>query len=219
MPFWKERRKVTPFAGVWIEINLLYKYCNAVAVTPFAGVWIEMPCACEPPVTAAPSLPSRECGLKLIGVLSNHSFVVSLPSRECGLKSYAPSTIVFPLNCHSLRGSVDWNVSLNQSFQIFPCHSLRGSVDWNFEIRLHRNRVKRHSLRGSVDWNLQVDWYNIPYIVTPFAGVWIEISCFDVVRLHSVVSLPSRECGLKSVFLWCLMVLLRSLPSRECGLK
>ena len=34
--------KVTPFAGVWIEIIDRKKGCRGVIVTPFAGVWIEI---------------------------------------------------------------------------------------------------------------------------------------------------------------------------------
>ena len=34
--------KVTPLAGVWIEICLLGQGCNHPRVTPLAGVWIEI---------------------------------------------------------------------------------------------------------------------------------------------------------------------------------
>ena len=34
-------------------------------------------------------------------------------------------------------------------------------------------------------------------MVTPFAGVWIEITPFSLVAV-GMMSLPSRECGLKS---------------------
>ena len=33
---------VTPFAGVWIEINVSLPLTGYSSVTPFAGVWIEM---------------------------------------------------------------------------------------------------------------------------------------------------------------------------------
>ena len=33
---------VTPFAGVWIEMNYLLKRHKYLLVTPFAGVWIEI---------------------------------------------------------------------------------------------------------------------------------------------------------------------------------
>ena len=54
--------------------------------------------------------------------------------------------------------------------------------------------------------------------VTPFAGVWIEITVllFDAVI---VMSLPSRECGLKSSYICHELWEAMSLPSRECGLK
>ena len=34
--------RVTPFAGVWIEIRKTEVYSQTTEVTPFAGVWIEI---------------------------------------------------------------------------------------------------------------------------------------------------------------------------------
>ena len=34
--------KVTPYAGVWIEIYAIAYKSGSVKVTPYAGVWIEM---------------------------------------------------------------------------------------------------------------------------------------------------------------------------------
>jgi len=55
--------RVTPLAGVWIEILCLLPCRSAIGVTPLAGVWIEINgglTVCR----NAMSLPSRECGLK-----------------------------------------------------------------------------------------------------------------------------------------------------------
>ncbi len=76
--------------------------------------------------------------------------------------------------------------------------------------------------------------------VTPLAGVWIEIG-FSVVDILTLLSLPSRECGLKFVEAQDIQLAIQvtplagvwieifcvnsaglhsqSLPSRECGLK
>ena len=55
-------------------------------------------------------------------------------------------------------------------------------------------------------------------MVTPLAGVWIEITILkhnaDVMQ-----SLPLRECGLKSLKQKMLAQIIMSLPLRECGLK
>ena len=55
-------------------------------------------------------------------------------------------------------------------------------------------------------------------LVAPFTGAWIEI-----VKLTSLIpfllSLPSRERGLKLRFYGCSVILNTSLPSRERGLK
>ena len=36
------RYKVTPFVGVWIEIEDTLQFSGLVIVTPFVGVWIEI---------------------------------------------------------------------------------------------------------------------------------------------------------------------------------
>ena len=55
-------------------------------------------------------------------------------------------------------------------------------------------------------------------IVTPFAGVWIEITALSC-YICAISSLPSRECGLKLGELYIGSLNYSSLPSRECGLK
>ena len=47
---------VTPFAGVWIEINTARTILVSKQVTPFAGVWIEMrpQAALDHPPTVTP---------------------------------------------------------------------------------------------------------------------------------------------------------------------
>ena len=35
--------KVTPYAGVWIEIARAFDAYKKMSVTPYAGVWIEIP--------------------------------------------------------------------------------------------------------------------------------------------------------------------------------
>ena len=99
---------------------------------------------------------------------------------------------------HSLRGSVDWSDSAAQlHFRSVLSHSLRGSVDWNMLWLDHYELLPCHSLRGSVDWNLdQLDGTeNIN--VTPFVGVWIEITTLAFTNKSKCLSLPSWECGLK----------------------
>ena len=51
--------------GVWIEINDFRKFCDCSVVTPFVGVWIEI-LMLDTDTTQCVSLPSWECGLKLI---------------------------------------------------------------------------------------------------------------------------------------------------------
>ena len=58
------KKLVTPFAGVWIEIDYDGVSGDSSGVTPFAGVWIEISVTRFIPVYLIASLPSRECGLK-----------------------------------------------------------------------------------------------------------------------------------------------------------
>ena len=61
---------VTPYAGVWIEIDKRKQGLCECFVTPYAGVWIEIyrNSDCGNPLL---SLPTRECGLKLLYPLIN----------------------------------------------------------------------------------------------------------------------------------------------------
>ncbi len=59
---------------------------------------------------------------------------------------------------------------------------------------------------------------NVDFLVTPCAGVWIEMS-FNCRITERNLSLPVRECGLKSAFYCIPGSNMWSLPVRECGLK
>ena len=56
------------------------------------------------------------------------------------------------------------------------------------------------------------------FAVAPLAGAWIEIKKGST-YVEAIKSLPSRERGLKFLFVLPLKVLMESLPSRERGLK
>ena len=61
----QELHPVAPFAGAWIEMMPKKKLMlSQEEVAPFAGAWIEIEPIFDEAVTAAPSLPSRERGLK-----------------------------------------------------------------------------------------------------------------------------------------------------------
>ncbi len=55
--------------------------------------------------------------------------------------------------------------------------------------------------------------------VTPFVGVWIEISTNPILSIAIPPSLPSWECGLKYLDKADVDFRIVSLPSWECGLK
>ena len=60
--------RVTPCAGVWIEIAALLQMSASAGVTPCAGVWIEIRGMTVPKAGGYWSLPVRECGLKSFDV-------------------------------------------------------------------------------------------------------------------------------------------------------
>ena len=74
-------------------------------VTPYAGVWIEI---AKDVVNNAihMSLPTRECGLKYMRIMEKRLICWSLPTRECGLK-FGRYVADGHIRSHSLRGSVD----------------------------------------------------------------------------------------------------------------
>ena len=186
------------------------------------------------------SLPAWECGLKFHISPYCRLSIASLPAWECGLKCVLIVWRTHVDFCHSLRGSVDWNLAkfkqikrfhlslpawecglkfcLGQCQYIYNRHSLRGSVDWNSFYVCFVICSLRHSLRGSVDWNFRLDMLYHSYKVTPCVGVWIEI--YPVYPdCHDTMSLPAWECGLKSGLFRSLCAPTRSLPAWECGLK
>ena len=115
---WKLWKASTKFC-IWMICRYKIKFISDIeqkirkllvniAVAPFVGVWIE--------IWVHPqyfhlirSLPSWECGLKLVT-----TFLVSISSVS-----------------RSLRGSVDWNQLVMVKLQRTTGRSLRGSVDWN----------------------------------------------------------------------------------------
>ena len=168
-------QEVTPFMGVWIEIlckckkrgrqqrhslhgSVDWNYIidmNLLGsnVTPFMGVWIEIFGNGNASITIKGSLPSWECGLKLLPAfgfpwLSNVTpfMGVWIEIARCGGQRIRG-------NCHSLHGSVDWNVHTMEQMDQISSHSLHGSVDWNKYTPQQKQATDSHSLHGSVDWN------------------------------------------------------------------
>ena len=78
--------EVAPFAGAWIEIDLISYDLIEDDVAPFAGAWIEILFSGVISSASASSLPSRERGLKFWQSIVNNPYILSLPSRERGLK-------------------------------------------------------------------------------------------------------------------------------------
>ena len=182
---------------MWIEIESVWHCHGSERVTPLAGVWIEITAPGER-TRREKSLPLRECGLKYrsrwklrigcivtplagvwieiasVGILSIDC--PSLPLRECGLKYgrlivLTARTLVTPL-------AGVW-IEIGKYPVISICdgrHSPCGSVDWNylylledviFQMSLPLRECGLKFLRSLVP--------SYPAEVTPLAGVWIEM--------------------------------------------
>ena len=123
------RLRVTPLAGVWIEITITYKKHGIEIVTPLAGVWIEIPCTEILCAAGLRSLPSRECGLKSCGADGSGQQLTSLPSRECGLKLSVGFPLIAGKSVTPLAGVWIEISACLLSIHAPKSHSPRGSVD------------------------------------------------------------------------------------------
>ena len=123
---------VTPFVGVWIETRVVRDDWAERSVTPFVGVWIEtiLPVNSQ---TSGRSHPSWVCGLKpsFLMLLSQH--LRSHPSWVCGLKllllaisalMYVTPFVGVWIETKAEHGALRWMCS----------HTLRGCVDWNITL-------------------------------------------------------------------------------------
>ena len=140
----------------------------------------------------------RECGLKYSHAHMHPLLDESLPLRECGLK-YTEGT------CRR-----------NRHKRHSPC----GSVDWNTGAYYNGSYSHGHSPCGSVDWNtILLTTLLSTVVVTPLAGVWIEILMvswlLSMVFCHS----PCGSVDWNGHWRRIPVSGMRSLPLRECGLK
>ena len=101
-----------------------------IAVAPFVGVWIE------------------------IWVHPQYFHLIrSLPSWECGLKLILATTLTIFIS-RSLRGSVDWNIRSWMHVRFWKVAPFVGVWIEIYRSDLKGYRTFRRSLRGSVDWNI-----------------------------------------------------------------
>ena len=78
--------------------------------------------------------------------------------------------------------------------------------------------IFRYKIKFISDIEQKIRKLLVNIAVTPFVGVWIEI-ILSLTLFHIARSLPSWECGLKSLPHDQLHTSELSLPSWECGLK
>ena len=143
-------------------------------VTPFAGVWIEI---CRQPRVWDfwQSLPSRECGLKLVAALGPLLMVIVTPFAGVWIEIQILQKSNRYRNSHSLRGSVDWNSEMD------------GRKCWEYvtpfagvwiEILANGSQNKEKGVTPFAGVWIEIlpsGYTTLAQNVTPFAGVWIEI--------------------------------------------
>ena len=145
---------VTPCVGVWIEIFVCFSLSLSTVCHSLRGSvdWNSLQGGFGNAKTK--SLPAWECGLKSVGYLSTAKGIFVTPCVGVWIEITLWMARQTGHCCHSLRGSVDWNLNAYETINRNRGHSLRGSVDWNYE--------PTHAVVSNP-------------LVTPCVGVWIEI--------------------------------------------
>ena len=160
----------------------------------------------------------RECGLKLKlpAWITNHG--ESLPVRECGLK-FDGAAVTFEGECVTPCAGVwieiIWGIKMVTQKLVTPCAGV-----W---IEIFVEDAKAEIDRVTPCAGVWIEIIGLANginsgAVTPCAGVWIEMDYCHGQR-RKLMSLPVRECGLKSVTEYSPDRYRQSLPVRECGLK
>ena len=144
---------VTPRAGVWIEISTLARGSNSSMSLPVRECGLKF-CRKYGYKGLDGSLPVRECGLKSSPIIASVGWATSLPVRECGLKSKqlsrwkAPATSLPVRECGLKSDQGEILSGYLPSLPVREC-----GLKW---------KLTGNSRPGN--------------IVTPRAGVWIEMT-------------------------------------------
>ena len=146
---------VAPFAGAWIEINVVRFTRHHTAVAPFAGAWIEIYPLYRSTLCTS-SLRSPERGLKFLLVSTFCDSTKSLRSPERGLKfTGIGDNAALMVSLRSPERGLKYDRAVKDIEEISVAPFAGAWIEINFFIFL-----------TSV------------YFVAPFAGAWIEISVF-----------------------------------------
>ena len=167
---------VTPFVGVWIEtLSGMYKSEGAL-VTPFVGVWIETP------------------------FTGTYDFnILSHPSWVCGLKLAKQVLLWLVLGVTPFVGVwIETSVFVCDGYRLCR-HTLRGCVDWNISIEAWRIEFKVTPFVGVwIETEYQPEVYEGD-TVTPFVGVWIETEyqpeVYEGDTCHTLRGCVDWNCG------------------------
>ena len=150
----RNRSKVTPYTGVWVEIPPLVQMVEIGEVTPYTGVWVEILKSLWM-VRLRWSRPTRACELKWQTEVWYPNWPASRPTRACELKSSRCFGNAYPVG-----------------------HALHGRVSWNYGNTYHTEFVEVTPYTG-VWVEMEIQYLPVaPISVTPYTGVWVEINVF-----------------------------------------
>ena len=114
---------------MWIEISVTRGIGCLELVTPFAGVWIEIDSLLQRMEDLIKSLPSRECGLKSDGDFDITQVAMVTPFAGVWIEITSPNDARALILVTPFAGV--W-IEIQTFLMQQPCfsrHSLRGSVD------------------------------------------------------------------------------------------
>ena len=174
-----------PLRECGLKLLIDWFYYITYRVTPFAGVWIEI---CHTAFPGNHDLCHSLCG----SVDWNPKFIlppiiVYVCHSLCGSVDWNrfPPARTYQDSGHSLCGSVDWNRKMHMNIYGYPLSLPLRECGLKYQPKGRYWGVEPcHSLCGSVDWN-RSQCHSAADRVTPFAGVWIEIQ--NYVHPRSVI--------------------------------
>ena len=214
---WADYLQSHPAWVCGLKPTLSYEVGRLFTVTPCVGVWIETFQEASKKISMT-SHPAWVCGLKHYDWRCESIESVT-PCVGVWIETIMPVN-PWRLNCHTLRGCVDWNSACLQvlfSGRVTPCvgvwietpvpdfpnfclcHTLRGCVDWNRNVIEFTDINYSHTLRGCVDWNTRITGINCGKCRHTLRGCvdWNFIIGFMNVRHFG--SHPAWVCGLKHI--------------------
>ena len=149
---YKTIQLVTPFTGVWVEIDNYREKKGAANVTPFTGVWVEIDVDIIFTNKKNGSRPSRACELKCVFEFKSWAVNRSRPSRACELKL---NWMILKTLLYKSRPSRACELKCLTGYyfddKVMSRPSRACELKWVNAVLI--SLIIRHALHGRVSWN------------------------------------------------------------------